>query len=67
LPLAGCAFVTALGAGVFALAGLDAALAVGLAADDLVAAFWAAAGFSVSAITMDPFKQLGRKKLSCYP
>jgi hypothetical protein len=59
LPWAGCAFATAFGAAVLAL--------VGLAAAGLMAAFSAGAGFTVSAIRVTPFEQLGRKKLSCYP
>jgi hypothetical protein len=67
LPWAGCAFATAFGAAVLALLGLAAAFAAGLAAAGLVAAFFAGADFTVSAIRVTPFEQLGRKKLSCYP
>jgi hypothetical protein len=58
LPLAGCAFATAFGAAVLALARVAAGL---------VAAFLAAAGFSVSAIKMTPFEQLGAKEIVLLP
>jgi hypothetical protein len=58
LPLAGCAFATAFGAAVLALARVAAGL---------VAVFLAAAGFSVSAIKMTPFEQLGAKEMVLLP